>query len=58
MINLYSALLYLSVDWFGLLKYSFANFGYQDELHDHDEADENASSRIIEENETQKMLSK
>ena len=55
---MYSALLYLSVDWFGLFKYSFANFGYQNELHDHDEADENASSRIIEENKTQKMLSK
>ena len=49
-INMNSALLHLSVDWFGLIKYSFANFGYQDTV------DENASSRITEDNETQKLV--
>ena len=45
-----SALLHLSVDWFGVIKYSFANFGYQDTV------DENASPRINEDNETQKLV--
>ena len=52
MIIMNSALLHLSVDWFGLIKYSFANFGY------HDTADESASPRINENNETQKLVTK
>ena len=47
-----SALLHLSVDWFGLIKYSFANFGYQDT------ADESASPKINEDNETKKLVAK
>ena len=47
-----SALLHLSVDWFGLIKYSFANFGYQDT------ADESAPPKINEDNETKKLVTK
>ena len=51
-ININLALLHLSVNWFGLIRYSFANFGYQDT------PDKSASPRINEDNETQKLVTK